>query len=413
MAKRTQKPPRAENWLRQQTIDASLRPAALPAKKPVKLTDGGGLHLQINPNGSAWWRFRYRFHGIEKMLGLGVYPAVSLNAARARRDAERKILRGGKDPSPVRQSAKRAHGDTFKALAVDYYDGDARRTKLSATTRTRDERILEHLYDRLGAQPVASIETPELSAAVRAITKKSGHETAHRALGLAGRVFGFALECGKVMRDPSAGITLAPAKSTGRAAITQPAELGKLLVAMDKYDGEFVTRAGLQLLALLFTRPSELRLARWSELDVDGAQWLIPADRMKMRKEHIVPLPAQALVILEQLRPLTGRQPFVFLSGKRNLRGNAAAPMSEAAFGIALAKLGYKGRQHPHGFRVTASTLLHELGHTSELIETQLAHSRPGVWGVYNKSHLLPQRKALMAAWADYLDTLREAAKPK
>jgi len=368
----------------------------------ARFYDGGGLQLQVTPNGSAWWRFRYRFHGVEKMLSLGVYDAVKLDEARDLRDGARKLLRSDVDPSADRKAQKVARGDTFKAFAADFYEQYAAKKKLSATTRARDSRILEHLYKRLGGQPLSGISPPELLSALRYIAKHNGNETAHRALGLASRVFSDALGCGKVQRDPSAGLPLDAAVSTSRAAITKPAELAELLLAIDAYQGEPVTIAGLKLLALLFPRPSELRLASWTEFALEGEEptWIIPAERMKLRREHIVPLPTQAVAILEELRKVTGKHELVFMSIQRK-------PLSEAAFSAALATMGYKGKHQPHGFRSTASTLLHEQGHASDVIELSLAHAIPGVRGIYNRAHLLPQRRELLQTWADYLDKLR------
>jgi integrase len=400
---------RALNRLTDKEIQAALKNAkALP--RPRKLMDGGGLSLIVTPKPATYWRVSYRYAGREKMLSLGVYPTVSLAEAREKRDAERKVLAAGRDPSVVRQEEKAAKEHTFCATAYEWFAIDHR----APATETRDRRILSKIVGTienpspLGKRPLAEVSGRELLSELRSIEKESGHESAHRACGMAESVFAFAIATGKAQsdRDPTYQLrkALKPVKSKSHAAITKPAEFAKLLRKIDDYQGSAVLRAGLQLLALLFTRPGELRQAKWSEFDLDAAQWVIPAERMKMRKEHVVPLPARAVEILRELRKLTGedREGLVFAT----LPGVC---ISENGFRVALMKMGYDGDKHTaHGFRSSASTLLHELSHDKEVIETQLAHSRPGVGGVYNRSHLLAQRRELMTAWADYLDGLRK-----
>lgn len=378
---------------------------AKPRQQSYKLADGNGLHLHVNPNGRKWWRFRYRYSGREKMLSMGTYPDTSLKLARKKIKQAREQLSEGLDPSVIRQAAKAAQTNSFEAISNEWFDlGKAKRAE---TTNVRDQRILKKLQVKLGKRPLSDITAPEMLSALRSIEKDGAHETTHRALGLAGRIYGYALSTGKAMSNPTAGLqaALKPVVTRSRSAITDPKQVGKLMLDIDSYIGAPVTRMALQLLALTFTRPGELRQAQWDEIDLQNGQWIIPANRAKMRREHVVPLSSQAVSILTEVHRLTGRGNLVFPNSRRT-------PLSENAFTYALKKLGYTGEvHHPHGFRSTASTLLHEHGFPAEVIETQLAHARSGVSGIYNRSHLLPKRRELMQFWSDYLDSLRTAAK--
>ena len=378
---------------------------AKPRERGYKLADGNGLHLLVNPNGSKWWRFRYRYGGREKMLSMGTYPDTSLKIARNKVKKAREQLSQAIDPSVIRQAAKAAQADSFEVVSNEWFD--LGKTKRAETTNVRDKRILKKLHVRLGKRPLSEITPPEMLSVLRSIEKQGTHETAHRALGLAGRIYGYALSTGKAMGDPTAGLraALKPVVTRSRSAITDPKQVGQLMVDIDSYTGAPVTRLALKLLALTFTRPGELRKAQWCEIDLENSQWVIPATRMKMRREHVVPLSSQAVLILTELHRLTGQGDLVFPNSRRT-------PLSENAFTYALKKLGYTGKvHHPHGFRSTASTLLHEHGFPAEVIETQLAHARKGVSGIYNRSHLLPKRRKLMQFWSDHLDSLAAAAK--
>ena len=378
--------------------------AAKPKNQPYRMADGRGLTLLVQPTGSKLWRFRYRFSGIEKNLSMGLWPDVGLKDARSRRDDARKLLAADPpiDPSVQRQAQKTTSANTFGLVAAEYFKGHS--PTIAETTRVRDQRILDKLTARLSNRPLDAIEPPEILAVLRLTEKQGKHETAHRMLGMVNRVYSYALASGRATRNPSAGLrgALVPVVSKSRAALTNPAKVGKLLQDIDAYHGEPATVAGLKLLALTFLLPGELRQAMWGEFSLENSQWVVPAIRMKLRKEHIVPLSDQAVAILRELYNFTGHQELVFPSVR------LGRPLSENTFSIALKIMGYDGDTHTaHGFRTMASTLLHELGFASELIETQLAHARPGVAGVYNRSHLLPQRRTMMAGWADYLDTLR------
>lgn len=385
---------------------------AKPKKKPFKLYDEGGLYLLISPKGSKGWRFKYRFAGREKLLSLGLYPDTTLAKAREKRDVKRTLLAAEPpiDPSVERQARKAAQADSFKVLSAQWFED--KQTSNAETTRERNQFILDRLTDRLGKESMPKITTLKMKSALLAIQKHNGIETARRARGIASRVFAYAIAHGKASSDATAGLKdILKAKNTiHRAAITKPRQLGELMQKIYAYGGQPTTVAALKLLALNFTRPSELRLGKWSEIDFDNAIWIIPAERMKMRRknpsEHLLPLSVQSVAILKDLHKLTGGGELIFPTNKPD------TPLSENAFNNAIRKMGFDGDTHTaHGFRSTASTFLHELNFSAEVIETQLAHSRPGVAGIYNRSHLLPQRRVMLQTWSDHLDQLRKGGK--
>lgn len=393
----------ADNGLKDQTIRAAKERA-----KPYKLSDSGGLVLVVKPNGSKLWRLRYTFGVNEKgqqkenMLALGHYPEVSLKRAREKRDEARQLLDKGIDPNAQRKATRNATGGTFKAVAEEYL---ASERKADASTLATARRRLElYVFPKIGSTPVGAVTAPDLLAALRAIEKRGAHETAHRTRSLCGRIFRYAIATGRAERDVAADLVgaLGAVAKRNFAAITDKAQFAELLRKIDHYHGQPVTRLALQLLALTFVRPGELRLATWNEFTLDGEspQWVIPAARMKGRRDHVVPLSKQAVAALNALRPLAPRE--LTFPSLRPTR-----PLSENTLAFALRGLGYDGSTHvPHGFRSTASTLLHEKGYGHDVIETQLAHKRPGVAGKYNRSHLLDQRRTMMQEWADYLDEL-------
>jgi integrase len=383
-----------------------------PKSKPSKMFDGGGLYLLVKPNGSKLWRFKYRFGGGEKLISLGKYPETSLKLARDKRTSKRAMLDAEPpiDPSEERKSRNAALVSSFKAVGDRWFE--QKQSDLAVTTRERNRFILDRLSDRLGKQPISKITTPDMKAALISIQNRNGPETARRAKGIASRVFAYAIADGEANTDPTAGLTeiLKERNTKSRSAVTKPSEVGRLMRSIYKYKGQATTVAGLKLLALNFTRPTELRLGKWSEIDFEKSLWEIPASRMKMRRRnpqpHLLPLSDQSVDILKELRGLTDGSEWVFPSF------DLSKPLSENAFNSALKKMGFDGGTHTaHGFRSTASSLLHELNFSAEVIETQLAHARPGVAGIYNRSNLLPQRKEMLQAWADHLDQLRNGAK--
>jgi integrase len=387
--------------------DAGIRRAPSP-EKPRKLTDGGGLYLLHNPGGSKWWRLKYRFGGKEKLLSLGTYPETGLADARAKRDATRKQVQAGIDPSAHRKATKAAGEEralnSFVVVAEEWL---AKQHNMSPATLKKARWTLDTLVNPwIGNRPISAIDPPEMLKLLRRIEDRGAHETAHRTKQRCGQIFRYAIATGRTKHDPTADLrgALTPVKVTHRAAITDPIKVGELLRAIDGYSGSFIVRSALSLAPLLFVRPGELRRAEWTEFDLEAAQWRIPAKKMKMREEHIVPLPDQAVAILHELNPLTGGSVYVFPGERSRQR-----PMSDAAVNAALRRMGFdKDTMTGHGFRAMASTRLNEMGWTPDVIERQLAHAeRNKVRAAYNRASYLDERRKMMATWADYLDTLR------
>lgn len=393
--------------------DRKIR-ALRPTEKPQRAFDGGGLYLEVSPSGGRYWRVKYRLGGKEKLLALGVYPEVSLAEARRDRDDAKALLRGGKDPAAVRKAEKLkaslAGAESFEAVAREWLA--KQKAKLAPATYDKAVWTFEDLlFPWLGSKPVSTITPADLLAALRRIESRGRHETAHRTKQRASQVFRYAIATGRAERDPSVDLrgALHPVVSRKRAAITDPAKVGGLMKAIAGYSGQFVTCCALKLAPLLFVRPGELRHAEWAEidLDLDSAEWRIPAAKMKMREEHIVPLPTQAVAILRELQPLTGRGRYVFPGVRASSR-----PMSENTVTAALRNMGYdRHTMTGHGFRALASTRLNEMGWAPDVIERQLAHvERNRVRSVYNRAQYLGERRKMMQAWADYLDGLARGA---
>ena len=391
----------------QNKLSAKAVEAAKFEGRPRKLFDGNGLFLHVQAGG-RYWRLKYRHNGAEKLLALGVYPAVSLAAARVRRDEARTQLADGINPVEQRRAEKSARGtDTFEAVAREWLENQTK-VLAAGTLRLTRRRFETWAFPIIGAQPMRALEPPELLRLLRRIEAKGKHETASRVRQRIGQVFRYAIATGRADRDPTADLkgALMPAATQHRAAITTPAEFGALLRAIDGYSGQPASRAALRLAPLTFVRPGELRMARWPEIDLEAAIWRIPSTRMKMKREHIVPLSRQAVAILRELHPVTSHRPYVFESVR------PGRPLSENTMNTALRTMGYSGdMMTPHGFRASASTLLHELGWAPEVIELQLAHAqRSQVAAAYNRSARLEERRRMMQAWADYLDSLRDGA---
>ena len=389
--------------------DAKVRKLK-PKATPYKLSDRDGLYLLVQPTGARWWRWDYRFNGVRKTLSLGVFPNVGLGAAREKLSDERKRLAAGVDPSLARrverQKREAETRDTFEALALEWLG--KHKAKLATATVDKITWLFEgYLFPQIGSRPIASIEPPELLAALRKIETRGRIETAHRTKQIAGQVFRYAIATGKATRDPSADLAgaLQPVVTANHAAVTDPAAIGALLRAIEGFRGSFPVWQALRLAPLVFTRPGELRKAEWTEIDLESATWRIPAVRMKTRQPHIVPLSTQAIEILRELWPLTGRGRFVFPSIRSGER-----PMSDNTLNASLRRLGYGNKDMTaHGFRVMASTRLNELGWRPDLIERQLAHvEKNAVRRVYNRAMYLEERRQMMQAWADHLDALRD-----
>lgn len=391
--------------------DTAIRNAK-PADKPRKLADGGGLYIEVAPSGGKWWRFKYRFEGKEKRLSLGVYPDVGLKDARDKHAEARKLLAAGVDPSANKKAAKSAQGEraanSFEIVAREWFDKHAPNWKENHSGKII-RRLEVDIFPWLGARPVGEITAPDLLAAIRRIESRGALETAHRALANCGQVFRYAIATGRAQRDTAADLrgSLPPVKEKHHASITDPKAIGELLRDIEGYQGAFVTKCALRLAPLVFLRPGELRKAEWAEIDLDKAEWRIPAARMKMNAVHIVPLASQAVAILRELHPLTGSGKYVFPGAR-----SAARPMSENAVLAALRRMDYATDEMTgHGFRSMASTLLNEQGYNRDAIERQLAHAeRDGVRAAYNYAEYLLERKKMMQSWADYLGALKTGA---
>jgi integrase len=382
--------------------EARLRSAKQKAR-PYKLRDGGGLFLLITPANGRLWRLRYKIHGRESMLGLGTYPATSLKTARARRAEVRAALEAGKNPAAERRAERDSRSNTFESIAREWL------TKQPFAPKTMKKAVWtfdDLLFPYIGARPIAALTAPELLGVFRRLERRGKHETAHRAKQRVGQVVRYAIATGRAERDPTADLrgALAPVTVTNRAAITDPREVAQLLRALHGYQGHPVVEAALKLAPLVFVRPGELRAAEWAEIDLDAAEWRIAAHRTKMRRQHLVPLADQAVAILRDLRPLTGRGRYVFPSPR-----SAERPLSDNAITAALRRMGYTGDQMSwHGFRAMASTLLNETGYPPDVIELQLAHQeRNEVRAAYNRAQRLEERRKMMQSWADHLDGLR------
>ncbi len=383
-----------------------------PDGKPAKYTDEKGMYLLVNQTGK-YWRLDYRFANKRKTLAIGVYPEVSLKDAREKRENARRLLNEGIDPGEHRKISKITQNlqadNSFEAVAREWFA--KRAPTLSDGHGERIIRRLERdLFPWLGNRPIAEITAPELLANLQRIEKRGAVETAHRAMQNAGQVFRYGIATGRAKYNPAADLVgaLTPVVKTSFATITEPAKIAELLRAIDGYLGTLTTRCALQLAPLVFVRPGELRHAEWTEIDLENGLWVIPAERMKMREKHIVPLSRQAVAILQELYPLTGQGKFVF-PGARSLQ----RPMSENTVNAALRRLGYdKDTMTGHGFRHMASTLLNEQGWNRDAIERQMAHAeRNSIRATYNYAEYLPERHRMMQSWADYLEALKSGAK--
>ncbi|WP_322062379.1 tyrosine-type recombinase/integrase [Paraburkholderia sp. J63] len=392
--------------------DTTIR-GAKPGVKPVKLSDAGGLYLLLTPSGSRLWRMKYRFAGKEKLLALGAYPTVSLKDARHRRDEARKKLAAGYDPGEARKAEKATAKDraanSFEVIAREWFELTKGKWEAEYASLIM-HRLERDMFPSMGGRPIAEITAVELLAALRRIEKRGAIDTAHRALQKCGQIFRYAVVTGRADRDPTADLreALKPAPKQHYASIKDPKAVGALMRAIRDYVGGFETKCALLIGILTFVRPGELRKAEWTEFDLDHAEWRLPAVRMKMGEQHIVPLSTQSLTILKDLHSVTGHGRYLFPSVR-----TASRPMSENTVNAALRRLGYTREEMTgHGFRSTASTLLNELGWHPDAIERQLSHGeRDEVRGAYNFAEYLPVRKKMMQAWADHLDQLERGAR--
>lgn len=393
--------------------DVKIRNAK-PKEKGYKLSDGQGLYLLVTTSGGKLWRLDYSHNDKRKTLALGSYPEITLADARQRRDDARKLLANGVDPGKVKKAQKIAliaeSENGFEVVAREWHGKfSSSWSKIHSDTTLR--RLQADVFPVLGTLPIGEIKPPELLSMLRRIESRGALETAHRIKTICGQVFRYAVATGRAERDPAADLkgALPPYKKSHLAAITEPKEVAALLRAIDGYQGSFVVKCALQLAPLTFVRPGELRHAEWSEIDFDAAEWNIPAERMKMKVAHLVPLSAQAVVILRELQALTGRGIYLFPCSRSFVR-----PMSNNAVNAALRRMGFdKDTMTGHGFRAMARTILDEvLQVRPDFIEHQLAHAVKDPNGrAYNRTSHLAERRRMMQTWADYLDGLKAEAK--
>lgn len=386
--------------------DTKIR-AQKPRERAYRVADAQGLCLEVRPSGAKVWRYRYRHAGQASIITLGEYPTMGLADARAERDRLRALVRSGANPAHVarveRVTRAGQAATTFGAVGLELLEKRAKEG-LSPQSVKRERRLIEKDMASIRDLPIAEVTAPLLLDALRKLERRGVIETAHRARAHAGQVFRYAIATGRAERNPAADLTgaLEQPKTTHLAALTEPTKIGKLLRAIDAYQGSPVTTAALKLAPLFFVRPGELRSARWADIDLEGAEWRYTASKTKT--PHIVPLATQAIAILRELRPLTQRSEYVFPS----VRG-ASRPMSENTINVALRTMGYDGSTMTgHGFRAMARTVLDEvLGFRPDFIEHQLAHAvRDPLGRAYNRTAHLAERKKMMQAWADYLHQL-------
>ena len=387
--------------------DTTLR-AVKATEKAQKLFDGNGLFLFVSPTDTKSWRLKYRFQGKEKLLTLGTYPQTSLKEARERAADARKQLDGGIDPGEVKKEEQQAADPiTLEQVAREWYE-----KQLPAWSKRHSEDVMERLekniFPFLGDRPIAEVNAPELLTVLRRIEARGAIETAHRVRGICSLFFRYAVATSRAERDPAADLKGAITNRIPkpRAAITTPDEVGALMRAIDGFAGTYTVKCALQMCALTFCRPGEVRTAEWTEFDFKENLWRIPGNKMKMRMDHLVPLSRQALDILEELRQLTGSGKYLFPSIRTIER-----PISDMTLIAGLRRMGFeKDEMSAHGFRAMASTLLNEQGYSADVIEKQLAHSPINkIRGIYNRAEYLPERRKMMQAWADYLVELQES----
>ncbi len=379
---------------------------AKPKDKVYRKFAGLGLYLEITPAGGKYWRLKYRFGGIEKRIAIGVYPEISLKRARELAEDARQKLRNGIDPSAERKALRLQlilnTENTFKAVTLEWFE-----KRKHLWTEKYAKKLLRKfelsVFPSLGNSAVNKITPMELLSFLRTIETKGTLDKAHRIHQTIGQILRYAVATGKAERDISSDLrgALAPVKKQGHAHLSAD-ELPELLEKLENYEGDIQTRIGLKLLLLTFVRTIELRGAKWKEINFDKAEWRIPAERMKMREIHIVPLSKQVLQLFEELRMITGNYEYVLPH-----RTNPQKFISENTLLYALYRMGYHSRTTAHGFRHTASTILNEQGFTSDAIERQLAHGqRNKVRASYNFAQYLPERREIMQWWADYIDSL-------
>ena len=384
--------------------------------KPYKKADGGGLFLLIKPDGSKYWRMKYRFMGKEKLLAFGTYPLTSLADAREQRETAKKLLAGGIDPAKSKKEEKRKTirnaQNTFKAVALEWHENQKDRWSQDHSHNVL-HRLETDIFPHIGGEPIASIEAPDLLDALRKIEKRGALDIAKRSRQICGQVFRYGIQTGRCKRDPSHDLQGAlKTRKTNHFAALEAKEIPEFLAALERNDARLYcrTRRAIKLSMLTFVRPGEIRETRWEEIDFEAKEWVIPAERMKMKRAHIVPLSQQALAILKEQKEETGclNTPWVFPSQIR-----PKDPMSNGTVNVAIKKLGFQGRMTAHGFRALARTTIREkLDYAPDIIEAALAHKPAGPLGAaYDRTKFLTQRRKMMQEWADYLDAAASEGK--
>ena len=385
---------------------------AVASNKPLKLSDSGGLFLLVQPDGSKQWRFRYRFSGRENMLALGSFPTLSLVAAREKRDALRQEIVDGVDPAIKRKLeravAATAANTTFGLVAAEFLE-HVKANGAAERTLFKYRWMLQELASPIAQRPIANIMPAEVLMVLKRVEKSGRRESARRLRSVMGAVFRHAIVTLRATNDPTYALRGALLKPIvqHRAAITDEKEVGRLLLAIEEYEGWPTIRAGLLLLALTMVRPGDVRGMRRSEINFERAMWRIPAERMKMRRPHDVPLSTQALAILKEIWSLSDNGDLV-LPSIRTIR----RPLSDNAMNVALRRMGYaQNEMVAHGFRATASTILNERGFNPDVIEAALAHQDNDVIRrVYNRATYWPERVKMMQAWSDLLDEFKKGS---
>lgn len=380
---------------------------AKPTDKPYRLADGKGLYLQVMPNGARYWRMKYRFDEKEKLASFGVYPEVTLAEAREKCLPARRLLADGADPGESKKELKRARvmqaASSFEAVAREWFDNQK-----GGWTEIYAGKVINSLevdvFPRIGARPIADIEAPHMLEIVRLVEARGVRETAKRILQRSRAVFQYGIMTGRCSRNPAADIDAETVLKRGpgvkHMARVNVLEIPQLMRDIAGYEGELVTRLVLQFMALTFARTTEMIQAEWGEIDERKAEWRVPAERMKMRDPHIVPLSRQALEILTKLRAINGSERYVFSSIESRTHGH----ISNNTMLYALYRTGYKSRMTGHGFRGLAATVLRELGYSREVVDVQLAHAeRNQVTAAYVHAEYLPERSLMMQRWADYV----------
>lgn len=386
---------------------------AKAAEKPYKLYDTNGLFIYVTPKGGKWWRLKYYFDGKEKLLSLGTYPDISLSQARQKREDSKKLLAIDIDPSENRKQTKANNKlnieNSFELVAREWWQSHMK-SKADSHKEKVIRRFELYLFPWIGKKPISSITAPQMLETLRRIEKQNKLETAHRTLQTAGQVFRYAVQTGRAIRDITADLKGALPATTVKhmAAFTEPKDVAELLRALDAFNGTLTVQCAIKLAPLVFVRPSELRMAKWSDIDLEVGTWQYRVSKTKT--DHIVPLSTQALTILHEIHPVSGHGEYVFQGGHSPLK-----PMSESAVNAALKRMGYDTQKDitGHGFRAMARTILHErLNIDPAIIEHQLAHKVPDSLGsAYNRTKFIEQRKIMMQSWADYLDELKAGAR--